>query len=322
MKNLLIFLLLIVITPLTVTGQQWSGSTPGNIYYNQGNVGIGTGSANQRLTVRGNVELGINDFLGILSTDDFTYLGKVQPHYGMQWTIDPEKTGGATLWMSGYAGMNFFTGGKSRVKVTSAGKVGIGTTNPSAILELKSEANNHSELHINTTSQNNVSILRFLHAGTNKWGFLSNYPSNTGNFILYNYSTGSQTLTITPNNQIGIGTTSLGSHKVAVNGTIGAREIKVESGAWSDFVFKEDYKLRSLKEVESFIKRHQHLPDIPSEKEVIENGIELGKMDAKLLQKIEELTLYLIQQQELIEKQQAELDRLGRKVEKLESGKM
>lgn len=85
---------------------------------------------------------------------------------------------------------------------------------------------------------------------------------------------------------VGIGTTSIGSHKLAVHGTIGAREIKVEAGTWSDFVFDDNYKLKSLYEVESFIKENNHLPDIPSEKEVMKKGINLGEMDAKLLQKI------------------------------------
>ncbi|PXX95008.1 hypothetical protein DF185_22790, partial [Marinifilum breve] len=88
------------------------------------------------------------------------------------------------------------------------------------------------------------------------------------------------------NGNVGIGTTTTGTHKLAVNGTIGAREIKVETDSWSDFVFEEDYQLKDLKEVESFIEENKHLPDIPSEKEVLENGIAVGEMNAKLLQKI------------------------------------
>ncbi|MCG8742669.1 hypothetical protein G1K53_12645, partial [Tenacibaculum finnmarkense] len=99
---------------------------------------------------------------------------------------------------------------------------------------------------------------------------------------------------------IGIGTTNTGSHKLAVEGSIGAREIKVEANGWSDFVFYDDYKLPTLKEVENHIKEKGHLKDIPSEKEVEKNGISLGEMDAKLLRKIEELTLYTIEQEKKI----------------------
>ena len=88
---------------------------------------------------------------------------------------------------------------------------------------------------------------------------------------------------------VGIGTIETGTHKLAVDGTIGAREIKVEATGWSDFVFNKNYELKNLEEVENFIEENNHLPDIPSEKEVLENGIQLGEMDAKLLQKIEEL---------------------------------
>ena len=98
------------------------------------------------------------------------------------------------------------------------------------------------------------------------------------------------------NNSLAIGTTTSGSHKLAVEGSIGAREVKVEASGWSDFVFEPGYSLPTLEEVEQHIAEKGHLPEIPSEAEVTENGINLGEMNAKLLQKIEELTLYLIEQ--------------------------
>lgn len=70
---------------------------------------------------------------------------------------------------------------------------------------------------------------------------------------------------------------------------------------WYDNVFKSDYKLKSLFEVEKFIKENSHLPDVPSEKEINEQGFDMAKMDGLLLKKIEELTLYVIQQQKEIE---------------------
>jgi hypothetical protein len=105
---------------------------------------------------------------------------------------------------------------------------------------------------------------------------------------------------------VGIGTTDPGNYKLAVEGTIGAREVTVTADSWSDFVFKDDYKLQSLNEVESFIKENKHLPDIPSEEEVKENGVSLGEMDAKLLQKIEELMLYVIRINKKVESLEAE----------------
>jgi len=103
------------------------------------------------------------------------------------------------------------------------------------------------------------------------------------------------------NGSLGIGTTATGSHKLAVEGSIGAREIKVMASGWSDFVFKKDYALPTLEEVEKHIAAKGHLENIPSEEEVLKNGINLGEMNAKLLQKIEELTLYIIEQNKEIE---------------------
>lgn len=121
---------------------------------------------------------------------------------------------------------------------------------------------------------------------------------------------GKRRMILTADGNLGIGTTNPNSWKLAVNGKIRAKEIKIETG-WSDFVFYDDYKLPTLKEVESYIKKKGHLKDIPSAKDVEENGIFLGEMDAKLLQKIEELTLYTIQQEK-------RLNNLELKNEKLE----
>jgi hypothetical protein len=93
--------------------------------------------------------------------------------------------------------------------------------------------------------------------------------------------------------------------KVDLNGKLTTREIEVSltsAGGWPDFVFNEKYDLKPLSEVEKFIEANHHLPNVPSEKEVIENGINLGEMDGILLQKIEELTLYIIELEKKVEK--------------------
>lgn len=121
----------------------------------------------------------------------------------------------------------------------------------------------------------------------------------------------------TNSGNVGIGTLNPGSFKLAVEGKIGAREVKVQSSGWADFVFAEDYVLPPLAEVEQFIKENKHLPEVPSEAEVKENGIELGKMDALLLQKIEELTLYMIELKKENEEQAKQIQELRRQNEKL-----
>jgi hypothetical protein len=108
------------------------------------------------------------------------------------------------------------------------------------------------------------------------------------------YDTSSETVRFTPNGLVGIGTTTP-TEKLSVNGNIRAKEIKVETQNWPDYVFSSSYKSRSLAELEQFIKLNSHLPEIPSADEVQSEGIAVGEMNAKLLKKIEELTLYLIE---------------------------
>ncbi|WP_461639609.1 hypothetical protein [Labilibaculum euxinus] len=112
---------------------------------------------------------------------------------------------------------------------------------------------------------------------------------------------------------LGIGTKDTKGFKLAVKGKIGAEEVQVKANYWSDFVFEDNYQLKKLEEVESYITKNNHLPDVPSEKEVLENGIQLGEMNAKLLQKIEELTLYVIEQNKEIKEMQAIIERNGLK---------
>lgn len=108
---------------------------------------------------------------------------------------------------------------------------------------------------------------------------------------------------------VGIGT-STPDAKLTVNGTIHSKEVKVNLTGWPDYVFSKNYKLNSLQETESFIKEEGHLPNIPSANEVKQNGINLGEMNAKLLEKIEELTLHLIDQNKRMEKMQQEINEL------------
>ncbi|MRG46030.1 hypothetical protein GFS24_12955 [Chitinophaga sp. SYP-B3965] len=122
-------------------------------------------------------------------------------------------------------------------------------------------------------------------------------------------------------NNVGIGTTAPGPYKLAVEGTIGARKVKVTGVLpWADFVFEPAYVLPTLAEIEAHIRSNKHLPGIPSAAEIKENGLDLGDMQQKQMQKIEELTLYLIEinkklaaQDAIIAEQQKEIKELKKK---------
>ncbi|MBJ99140.1 MAG: hypothetical protein CMC87_14425 [Flavobacteriaceae bacterium] len=191
----------------------------------------------------------------------------------------------------------------------NGGNIGIGTQSPTAKLEIKSGLGNAFSVgssneggRIYTSYENNSGTLNFTEHDDPFVLSFTQASTNTNEKIIFDQG------------NFGIGTTTMGSHKLAVEGSIGAREIKVEANGWSDFVFENTYQLPSLTEVENHIQQKGHLKDIPSAKEVEENGIFLGEMDAKLLQKIEELTLYTIAQ----EKKILSLENKNSTIEKLE----
>lgn len=120
---------------------------------------------------------------------------------------------------------------------------------------------------------------------------------------------------ITMNGKVGINIENYqDDYSLAVNGGIITTEVYIaEADNWPDHVFADDYKLMGLHELENFIRANRHLPEVPSEEEVLENGYDMGEMQQTLLKKIEELTLYTIQLQQQIERQQKEIDELKAK---------
>jgi len=109
--------------------------------------------------------------------------------------------------------------------------------------------------------------------------------------------------------KVGIGTVNTTPYALAVKGSIITDEVMVKHyDMWPDFVFNPGFSLKPLAEVEQYISENNHLPDVPSAKEVDENGFAVGEMNAILLQKIEELTLYIIDQEKRLQMQQQQID--------------
>jgi hypothetical protein len=129
---------------------------------------------------------------------------------------------------------------------------------------------------------------------------------NNGRFLGVDFTTGN----------VGIGATSP-TEKLSVNGNIKARKLIVTQNDWSDYVFDSSYRPQPLSLVEEFIKQNKHLPDIPSAKEVSDKGLDVGDNQALLLKKVEELTLYMIEQNKKIDAIQKENEEIKKQNQSL-----
>ena len=183
-----------------------------------------------------------------------------------------------------------------------AGNVGIGTKTPVGKLHI-----NHpgpaAHVVLEHPVLNNYSSLLFTNTGANRyWGIAG--KTGTGNLAndrmtFFNNANGFEGIIITGDGyvsipgQMGIGTFNT-AYKFAVNGSIRSKEVVVESG-WADYVFDKGYRLLSLDEVEKFIQQNKHLPNIPSAKEIEEKGLSIGDTQKRMMEKIEELTLYILE---------------------------
>ncbi|OKS84905.1 hypothetical protein [Mucilaginibacter polytrichastri] len=284
------------------------------------------------------------------------YLNGLSGNSGRMWGL--VSSGALDAPGTGVAG-NFAiydTQGGSRFVINSSGNVGIGTTSPQTrfhISDTGTSSNSNSEYSGNLIIQANTggrsfttgSSLEFVIPantdGSNPWGqgriitVAGNsstfdatgkmimgtrrmFDKGTGNGVTWNYG---DDLVIDGTGNIGIGTTNPNGYKLAVKGTLHSQAVQVDMNGWSDYVFDKDYDLASLKDIKTYIDKNHHLPEIPSADRVAKDGINLGEMNAKLLKKIEELTLYLIEkdnqlkeEQSINRKQQEQLDVITRKL--------
>ncbi|RYE48593.1 MAG: hypothetical protein EOP48_21100, partial [Sphingobacteriales bacterium] len=169
-----------------------------------------------------------------------------------------------------------------RFRIRAINNFGVNTSDLYVNIKVRSINHNASWTQLNT-SGNDLSVISFVPM-TNDWSLYVGNPY---------FSVGaSLAIKAIENGNVGIGT-AFPTEKLSVKGKIRAQEIKVDNANWPDWVFKADYKLASLAETEKHIKEKGYLPGIPSAEEVENNGISIGEMNAKLLLKIEEITLHL-----------------------------
>ncbi len=182
----------------------------------------------------------------------------------------------------------------------TTGSVGAGTSSPGAPLEVYSYGGGGDN------TGGGVIISRYVSGGSYRAGAIFNRYSSAeaadGLWFAVSGSTNpyadlSQVrMVIFQNGNVGIGTVQP-QYPLSVNGTVQAKEVIVNTG-WSDYVFDANHRIAPLSEVATYIAEHHHLPEIPSASEVAEKGISIGEIQAKLLAKIEELTVHMIQDED------------------------
>ena len=292
------------------------------LFINQtGDVGIGTALPNSKLHLRNDVGNATFIIQGKQDQNVGNYAELIlSTEYSTANTTSGTQTGRKTLIRStaGYPWGNqqrlgFFTSSNAstypeeRMVILPNGNVGIGTTSPTSKLHVSNGC-----LTLDGTSPNwNTWKARITAPMGSAW--VTNEPVNSGadagQYLHFGMTNSGWFWGKSPNAAGATGTNVNYALSLSTAGLLTAREIKVTLNGWSDFVFKEDYSLRTLEEVETFIAKNNHLPDVPSEKEVLEKGVKLGEMDAILLQKIEELTLYILKQEKRINELEKESGR-------------
>jgi len=232
------------------------------------------------------------------------------------------------FWRTGVAGQPSWEAWQKMLVENANGRVGIGTLNdPLARLEVY----DGNVLVKNLPNATDSSAVMIGHAikdagytfGTSIRSITQNPGANMYGLQFFTqeswYANQTEKMRIQGNGNVGIGTTNP-SEKLTVKGRVLAEEIKVQlSTSWPDYVFAQNYKRMPLPELEQFIVKNKHLPDIPSAQQVAKEGIELGATQAALLKKIEELTLYMIEQNKELKKQNGTIAELKNKVEKMEA---
>ena len=299
---------------------------PSPSYNSSGNVGIGTTAPTQKLDIDGNIRLRNNAIIGTWSNNTLTFntnsVARMEigadGNIGISTTAPTQKLdidGNIRLRNNAIIGtwsnnsLTFNTNSSARMTIAADGNVAIGNnTNPQARLHIKAEGTQDAGILLEASGTGKSAGIFFTKSAVNIGTLDKDQP------IAFFTAGTDLKMKITPEGNVGIGVASplyklhvAGNAKfdnqvvidaggLYVNGEVKAKKFHASISPFPDFVFEPGYKLLSINEVESFINQNGHLPGVPNAAEVEQNGIELGEMNALLLQKIEELTLYIIAQ--------------------------
>lgn len=327
------------------TSLQFFTQSPGNVdglvsprmvITSRGNLGVGEPYPRTRLHVTGGSAGTFSSSratLTLIESDTANYVSLFNPEAyasGIHFGFPSDITSGGLLYNATNTplGLQFRTNGNaSRMVIDNEGKVGIGTTSPKQRLHIykgsagtfgsftnttamfESDTDNYVSLMSPTTKPSGITFGNEFNAASG--GVIYNSAS-TPNGLQFRTNGNTARMSILSNGEVVIGTfESATGHKLSIDGKVACEEVRVQvSQSWPDYVFKEDYPLNKLDDVQNYIDQYGHLPGVPSAEKVEENGLEVGEMQRIMVEKIEELTLYILEQNERVKALEEELENL------------
>lgn len=309
------------------------------------NVGIGTTNPLMKLHIsKGDSAVALLENIQSLNINVSNALyfktgSGIVPYTGALKTIG-EGTGAARMGLFTYTAASP-NGLIERLSITDAGDVGIGTTTPLSKLHVKSTTESVAMFENLQSLNTNISSAMYFKTGGGTYPYTGaiktiGQSNATARLGFFTYASGTTTgllerMSITDNGYVGIGknnplasldingnvviggaaSVAASGYKLSVEGKIISEEVRVLLKAnWPDYVFDKSYNLQSLTELEKYIETNKHLPNVPSAAEVAKGGIMLGDMNGKLLEKIEEMSLYIIEMNKKMEFMQQEITAL------------
>jgi hypothetical protein len=312
---------------------QWTYNGSHIYNLNSGNVGIGTNSPSYLLHVRKNTTgptIAIHNSGGIGGAQ----FEMIDLNSGADWKFKATNNGGFKIRDHGSSLDVIVVEPNSAancIYVDQYGRVGIGSSSPMDKFHVEGDVSMHTSYPFitldNTSTSGNAGFI-FESDGAYR-GWL--YYNDASDHLLINAESGTgwrTDLVIKSSGDICMGTSSPAvGYRLSINGKVACEEVLVELDAnWPDYVFTQDYNLMSLSDLEKNIRENNHLPGLPSAIEVEENGFHLADMQRRVLEKVEELTLYTIEQGKQIEdlkmknnRQEEQIQELQQKISRLES---
>ena len=274
-----------------------------NLFYNTGNVGIGVIEPEATLDIDGTIRISSltelsGDYKLVFSNSDGELFNDNIPLY--------DNMGNHFMEQDLITGNNWIRNdaeSEDGIFIDDAGNVGIGTNQPTGKLDLSMGSGKKIQFLASESNTGEVWIV----GEDNAFGMVLE-DSGLGKLMMSEGATASSVINFYSNGKIGIGNTTPAtgtSHRLFVEGGLTSEEVVIngldKNGNWPDYVFQSDYELMSVSELADYIKNNDHLPGIPTAEDVLLDGMNVYEMNRLLLEKIEELTLYLIKQQEEID---------------------